>query len=121
MAYQLLNRYYSFIPCYVHPLILHMSPYRSSIKAIFTGGTIQRVTIDPNLGGCTLIEGGYPSVILPAGYIGSTLIGGAFILAGWDTLVAKIMSFVLAIGLICPLVLVRDKLCVFYPQSRFIG
>lgn len=36
--------------------------------------------------------------------------GGLFILAGWDTLVAKVMSFVLGIGLIMPLALVRDKL-----------
>jgi hypothetical protein len=38
------------------------------------------------------------------------MFGAAFVLAGWDTLVAKIMSFVIGIGLICPLVLVRDKL-----------
>jgi hypothetical protein len=77
-----------------------------------TGGTIRRVTIDPNLGGCTLVEGGHPPLVLGAGYVGSTLLGGAFVLAGWDTLVAKVMSFVLGVGLVCPLVLVRDKLCV---------
>lgn len=31
-------------------------------------------------------------------------------LGGFDTLVAKIMSFILGLGLIMPLVLVRDKL-----------
>lgn len=49
-------------------------------------------------------------MILSAGYIGSTLLGGVFILAGYTTLVAKIMSFVLGIGLLMPLALVRDKL-----------
>jgi hypothetical protein len=77
-----------------------------------TGGTIRRVTIDPNLGGCTLVEGGSAPAVLAAGYVGSTLLGGAFVLAGWDTLVAKVCSFVLGVGLLCPLVLVRDKLCV---------
>lgn len=48
--------------------------------------------------------------MLSAGYIGSTLFGGAFVLAGWDTLVAKVLSFVLGVGLMMPLVLVRDKL-----------
>jgi hypothetical protein len=62
------------------------------------------------MGGATIVEGGIPFFILPAGYIGSSLFGGLFILAGWDTLVAKIMSFVLALGLLTPLVLVRDKL-----------
>lgn len=56
------------------------------------------------------MEGGRPAVILSAGYIGSALFGGVFVLGGWDTLVAKVMSFVLGIGLIMPLVLVRDKL-----------
>jgi hypothetical protein len=68
------------------------------------------VTIDPNLGGCTLIEGGYPPAILAAGYIGSTVFGGVLMLGGWDTLVAKVESFVVGIGLIVPLVLVRDKM-----------
>jgi Peptidase M50B-like len=75
-----------------------------------TGGTIIKITIDPTMGGATIVEGGIPFFILPAGYIGSSLFGGLFILAGWDTLVAKIMSFVLALGLLTPLVLVRDKL-----------
>ena len=75
-----------------------------------TGGTVLKITIDPSLGGATLVEGGYPFIVLCAGYIGSSLFGGLFILGGWDTLVAKIMSFVLGLGMITPLVLVRDKL-----------
>lgn len=75
-----------------------------------TGGTVLKITIDPSLGGATLVEGGYPFIILSAGYIGSSLFGGLFVLGGWDTLVAKIMSFVLGLGMVTPLVLVRDKL-----------
>lgn len=69
-----------------------------------------KITIDPHIGGATIVEGGNPAFTLASGYIGSTLLGGLFVLAGWDTLVAKVMSFVLGIGLIMPLVLVRDKL-----------
>ncbi|KDQ61774.1 hypothetical protein JAAARDRAFT_55110 [Jaapia argillacea MUCL 33604] len=83
------------------------------IMAVMTGGTILKVTIDPNLGGCTLVQGGHPPTILSAGYIGSTAFGGVFILGGFDTLVAKILSFVIGLGLLCPLVLVRDKLTIF--------
>lgn len=56
------------------------------------------------------MEGGRPPIILSAGYFGSSVFGGAFILGGFDSLVAKILSFVLGLGLITPLVLVRDKL-----------
>lgn len=71
-----------------------------------------KITIDPHVGGATIVEGGHPGFVLSSGYIGSTLLGGAFVLAGWDTLVAKILSFVLGVGLVMPLVLVRDKLYV---------
>jgi hypothetical protein len=62
------------------------------------------------VGGATIVEGGIPFIILSAGYIGSTFFGATFVLAGFDTLVAKIMSFVVGIGLLIPIVLVRDKL-----------
>ena len=79
-------------------------------QAILSGGRILKITIDPTVGGATIVEGGVHGFTLSAGYIGSTLLGGAFVLAGWDTLVAKILSFVLGVGLVMPLVLVRDKL-----------
>jgi len=71
-----------------------------------------RITIDPHIGGATIVEGGNPPFILSSGYVGSTLLGGLFVLAGYNTLVAKVMSFVLGIGLIMPLALVRDKLTI---------
>lgn len=66
------------------------------------------------------MEGGVPGFVLCSGYIGSTLLGGAFVLAGWDTLVAKILSFVLGVGLVMPLVLVRDKLYVISSIMFFL-
>lgn len=38
-------------------------------------------------------------------------------MAGFDTLVSKVMSFIIGLGLLLPLVLVRDKLCVFFYSS----
>lgn len=82
------------------------------IAAILSGGRILRVSIDPHMGGATIVEGGRPPIILCSGYIGSTLLGAVFVLAGWDILVAKVMSFILGVGLIIPLRLVRDKLTI---------
>jgi Peptidase M50B-like len=70
-----------------------------------------RISIDPATGGYTTVHGGHSPSILCAGYIGSTLLGGLFLLGGFDTLVAKLLSFVAGVGLIAPLSLVRDKLC----------
>lgn len=85
-----------------------------------TGGMILSVTIDPTVGGCTRVEGGSPTFILAAGYFGSALFGGAFVLGGWDILVAKVLSFFLGIGLIVPLVLVRDKLSEILVLSAYL-
>ncbi|KAM5532351.1 hypothetical protein V8D89_013945 [Ganoderma adspersum] len=80
--------------------------------AVLTGGSVLKVSIDPDAGGATIVSGGHPPTILAAGYVGSTIFGGLFIMAGFDTLVSKIMSFVIGIGLVAPLALVRNKLCV---------
>jgi len=71
-----------------------------------------RMSIDPINGGCTIVQDGHPASILCAGYIGSTILGGLFVLGGFDTLAAKILSFVAGVGLIAPLSLVRDKLTI---------
>jgi hypothetical protein len=79
------------------------------------------MSIDPTTGGHTVVQGGHPPTILCGGYIGSSILGGLFILGGFDTLVAKILSFVAGVGLIAPLSLVRDKLYVLplpVPQYR---
>ncbi|OCH93632.1 hypothetical protein OBBRIDRAFT_885307 [Obba rivulosa] len=82
------------------------------VLAVLTGGTVEKVTIDPDLGGSTLVSGGHPPSILAAGYIGSALFGGVLILAGFDTLVAKVVSFAVGLGLVAPLALVRNKLTI---------
>ena len=97
----------------VRHLLCHPSPTqlaRVHTQAVMTGGTVIKVTIDPNVGGATIVQGGSPTFTLSAGYLGSTIMGALLILAGWNTLVAKVMSFVVGLGLVTPLVLVRDKL-----------
>jgi hypothetical protein len=68
------------------------------------------VSIDPGDGGATRVEGGHPAIILTAGYIGSTLFGGIFVMAAFSTLASKVMSFFIAFGLLMPLIRIRDKL-----------
>ncbi|CAL1714688.1 unnamed protein product [Somion occarium] len=82
------------------------------VMAVLTGGSVTKVAIDPDMGGATHVVGGIPTVILAAGYIGSTFFGGVLILSGFDTLIAKVMSFIIGLGLVLPLTLVRDKLTI---------
>lgn len=48
-------------------------------------------------GGATRMSGGIPYLTLPAGYLGSSLIGAALIACGFDTNASKIASIVLAV------------------------
>jgi hypothetical protein len=99
-----------------------------------TGGSVLSISIDPNLGGACEIEGGSAAASLFAGYIGSILWGCTLVLGGmtlltlshystceltahiitlgWNLLVAKILSLCIAVGLLLPLSLVRDKMYV---------
>ncbi|GAA5824263.1 hypothetical protein JCM11251_001586 [Rhodosporidiobolus azoricus] len=64
-----------------------------------TGAKVESIILDPNQGGSTRMIGGWPFVSLPAGYIGSTLIGSALIFAGFDQKASKIAAIPLLLHL----------------------
>jgi hypothetical protein len=74
-------------------------------------------------GGATSMSGGIPWLTLPAGYLGSSLIGAALITCGFDTNASKVASLVLAVFFVFTLWWARrNLLCVFllcgvYQQS----
>ena len=47
-------------------------------------------------GGATHMSGGIPWLTLPAGYLGSSIIGSALIVCGFDTNASKVACLVLA-------------------------
>ncbi|SCV71487.1 BQ2448_3075 [Microbotryum intermedium] len=61
-----------------------------------TGARIKSITLDPREGGCTTMSGGISAITLPAGYLGSSLVGALLIFCGFDIVASKIASFVLA-------------------------
>src|ERR1700677_3617678 len=66
-------------------------------------------------GGATSMSGGIPWLTLPAGYLGSSLIGAALIACGFDTNASKVASLVLAAFFIFTLWWARrNLLCVCY-------
>ena len=71
-------------------------------------------------GGATSMSGGIPWLTLPAGYLGSGLIGAALIACGFDTNASKVASLVLAVFFIFTLWWARrNLLCVFF--GFFLG
>ncbi|KAJ3738795.1 peptidase M50B-like-domain-containing protein [Lentinula detonsa] len=68
-----------------------------AFMGLLTCAHIHSIELDPDEGGATSMSGGIPYLTLPAGYLGSSLIGAALIACGFDTNASKIASIVLAV------------------------
>ncbi|KAI8451957.1 peptidase M50B-like-domain-containing protein [Phakopsora pachyrhizi] len=75
-----------------------------------TGAKIESITLDPNEGGLTKMRGGIAACTLPAGYLGSSLIGALLIFAGFDIVASKVASIILAVMLLVTLWWARNWL-----------
>jgi hypothetical protein len=67
-------------PVQVFVVFLHEISH--GIAAVATGGSIQRITLSPRLGGACYCPGGNAFLTLSAGYLGSLLWGAAILEAG---------------------------------------
>jgi hypothetical protein len=67
-------------PLKVFVVLLHEISH--AIVAVATGGTIERIVLDPNQGGACYCPGGNAFLTLSAGYLGSLAWGGLLISAG---------------------------------------
>lgn len=67
-----------------------------AFAGVMTCAHIHSIELDPDEGGATRMSGGIPWITLPAGYLGSSLIGACLIACGFDTNASKIACLVLA-------------------------
>jgi hypothetical protein len=67
-----------------------------AIVGVLTCARIHSIELDPDEGGSTSMSGGIAWLTLPAGYLGSSLIGAGLIACGFDTNASKVASLVLA-------------------------
>jgi len=68
-----------------------------AIVGVLTCARIHSIELDPDEGGATSMSGGIPWLTLPAGYLGSSLIGACLIACGFNTNASKIASLVMAV------------------------
>ncbi|KAI9292665.1 hypothetical protein K502DRAFT_307466 [Neoconidiobolus thromboides FSU 785] len=73
-----------------------------------TGAKIISIEVDPDEGGVTKMRGGNSFCTLPAGYLGSSLIGAFMIFTGFNILASKVMSIIIGICLL---------LCLFWARN----
>eukprot|EP00884_Botryococcus_braunii_P002278 jgi/Botrbrau1/12050/Bobra.0295s0006.1 len=75
---------------------------------ICTGAKISSIELDPELGGATHMVGGIRFCTLPAGYLGSSLIGALLIFFGFDSLASKIAAALIAALLLLVLIWAKN-------------
>ena len=78
-------------------LVIAFHEFGHAIMAVLTGGKVESISLDPNEGGVTHMRGGKQAFTLPAGYLGSSLIGALLILCGFNIVASKVASIVLGV------------------------
>ncbi|KAI0473547.1 peptidase M50B-like-domain-containing protein [Xylariaceae sp. FL0804] len=78
-------------------LVIAFHEFSHAAAACCTGGRVKSISLDPREGGVTHMAGGVGAVTLPAGYLGSSLIGALLIFCGFDIVASKVASLVLAV------------------------
>jgi hypothetical protein len=78
-------------------LVIAFHEFGHAITACCTGGRVKSISLDPHEGGVTHMQGGISAITLPAGYLGSSIIGALLIFAGFDIVASKVASIVLGV------------------------
>ncbi|KAK1770382.1 peptidase M50B-like-domain-containing protein [Phialemonium atrogriseum] len=78
-------------------LVIAFHEFSHALAAVLTGGRVKSISLDPHEGGVTHMQGGKGAVTLPAGYLGSSLIGALLTFCGFDVVASKVASIVLGV------------------------
>ncbi|GAA5967108.1 hypothetical protein JCM21900_001890 [Sporobolomyces salmonicolor] len=84
-------------------LTIAFHEFGHAITGLCTGAKVKSITLDPREGGCTMMAGGVGAITLPAGYLGSSLIGAALIACGFDITASKVASIVVGVAFLMTL------------------
>lgn len=78
-------------------LVIAFHEFSHAAAACCTGGRVESISLDPKEGGVTHMRGGISAITLPAGYLGSSLIGALLIFCGFDIVASKVASIALGV------------------------
>lgn len=78
-------------------LVIAFHEFGHAITACCTGGRVKSISLDPHEGGVTHMQGGMTAITLPAGYLGSSIIGALLIFAGFNITASKVASIILGV------------------------
>ncbi|KAK5705476.1 hypothetical protein LTR97_002594 [Elasticomyces elasticus] len=78
-------------------LVIAFHEFSHAATACCTGGRVESISLDPHEGGVTHMRGGISAITLPAGYLGSSIIGMLLTFCGFDIVASKVASIVLGV------------------------
>ncbi|AEO56278.1 hypothetical protein MYCTH_2301022 [Thermothelomyces thermophilus ATCC 42464] len=78
-------------------LVIAFHEFGHAFACVLTGGRVESISLDPHEGGVTHMRGGRSAVTLPAGYLGSSLIGALLTFAGFNINASKVASIVVGV------------------------
>jgi len=78
-------------------LVIAFHEFGHAFACLLTGGRVKSISLDPREGGVTHMQGGRNAITLPAGYLGSSLIGALLTFAGFNINASKIASIVVGV------------------------
>ncbi|KAK1780753.1 peptidase M50B-like-domain-containing protein [Copromyces sp. CBS 386.78] len=78
-------------------LVIAFHEFGHAITCVLTGGKVLSISLDPREGGVTHMQGGRSGLTLPAGYLGSSLIGALLTFCGFNIVASKVASFAVGV------------------------
>ncbi|GAA5796190.1 peptidase M50B-like-domain-containing protein [Helicostylum pulchrum] len=81
-------------------LTVGLHEFSHAFVGCLTCAKIESIEIDPDEGGVTRMRGGIQMLTLPAGYLGSSLIGAILVMCGFNIMASKIASIFLGVCLL---------------------
>ncbi|KNE66735.1 hypothetical protein AMAG_11232 [Allomyces macrogynus ATCC 38327] len=84
-------------------IVVAFHEFSHAIVGKCTGAKIESIEVNPDQGGATRLRGGNACLVLPAGYIGSSIFGSLLVFCSFDLLACKISAGIVAFALLCTL------------------
>jgi hypothetical protein len=84
-------------------LTIAFHEFGHAFAAKLTGGKVESISLDPKEGGKTTFRGGKRAITLPAGYLGSSLIGALLTFCGFNSVASKVASIVVGVAFLLTL------------------
>lgn len=95
-------------PAFSFQVVTVLHEFGHAIVGKCTGAKINAIKINDDTSGVTEMRGGNQYLTLPAGYLGTSFLGGLMVFAGFDILASKVVAVLIALTFLLTLYWARN-------------